>query len=155
QVSHDIDLICWLIGDPVEVSAMVGSWGHSVEVEDTAIATVRFAGGAHASLQFSTCDRRLNLRQIAGDRGTLTYHDEKNANSVVPDLFRLGRYPQPLREFIETAPEITAQPPIEWEDIPVTRERLRTATLDAFITAIREGGEPIVNGEEGRRTLEL
>lgn len=155
QTSHDIDLVCWMIGDPVEVSAMIGNWGHAAEIEDTAIANVRFAGGAHASLQFSTCDRRLNFRQIAGDRGTITYQDEKNANSTVPDLFRLGRYPRPMREFIRANERTTGQPETQWEDVPVTPERPGPATLEAFIAAILDGGEPIVNGEEGRRTLEL
>jgi predicted dehydrogenase len=155
QVSHDIDLVCWMLGDPVEVSAMIGNWGHAAEIEDTAIASVRFAGGAHASLQFSTCDRRLNFRQIAGDRGTITYQDEKNANSMFPDVFRLGRYTRPMREFIRSAEGVTKQPEIPWEDVPVARERPGPATLEAFINAILDGGEPIVNGEEGRRTLEL
>jgi predicted dehydrogenase len=144
-----------MIGEPVEVSAMLGNWGHTAEIEDTAIASVRFANGALASLQFSICDRRLNHRQISGDRGTILYQDEKNANSFVPDLFRLGRYSLPMREFIATAAEIIEQPPLSWEDVPVPRERQHATTLAAFIAAIRDGGEPIVNGEEGRRALEL
>jgi predicted dehydrogenase len=155
QVSHDIDLLCWLLGEPVEVAAMLGNWGHAAEIEDTATATVRFAGGAHASLQFSTCDRRLNFRQIDGDRGTITYQDEKNANSFIPDLFRLGRYRQPMREFIRSATDMIAQPELIWEEVPVPREGHGGGLLESFVAAILDGGEPIVNGEEGRRALEL
>ena len=50
QTSHDIDLLCWLIGEPVEVSAMISNWGHRAEIEDTAIASVRFASGAVCNL---------------------------------------------------------------------------------------------------------
>ena len=92
QTSHDIDLLCWMMGEPVEVSAMISNWGHRAEIEDTAIANVRFASGAVCNLQLSICDRRLNYRQISGNKGTVIYQDEKNANSQVPDTFRLGRY---------------------------------------------------------------
>jgi predicted dehydrogenase len=77
QASHDIDLLCWLFGAPAEVSAVVGNRGHAHEVEDTAIATVRFASGAVASLQFSTWARRLSYRQIDGDAGAVVWQDER------------------------------------------------------------------------------
>ena len=103
QTSHDLDLLCWMMGDPVEVSGMAGNWAHRAEVEDTAIANIRFASGALCNVQFSICDRRLNHRQISGDRGTLVYTDTKDANSVVPDELLLGRYAVPMRGFIADA----------------------------------------------------
>lgn len=154
QTSHDLDLLCWMVGDPVEVSAMVASWGHRAEIEDTAIANIRFAGGAYANVQLSTCDRRLNFRQISGELGTLEYRDEKNANSHVPDLFRLGRYGAPMRAFIEGKGRSTAsQPEIVWEDVPA--EPGGPTLMESFISAIADGGEPITDGVTARRTLEL
>ena len=78
QASHDIDLLCWMMGDPTEVSAMVANQMHRAEVEDTVIANIRFASGAYCNVQLSTCDRRLNYRQISGEAGTIVYQDEKN-----------------------------------------------------------------------------
>ncbi len=45
---HHIDMACYLVGDRiVEVSAMLGTLNpEAIEVEDTALLTVRFAGGA-------------------------------------------------------------------------------------------------------------
>ncbi len=154
QTSHDIDLLCWMLGDPVEVSAMVSNWAHKAEIEDTVTASVRFASGAHASLQFSTCDRRLNYRQISGDRGTVVFQDEKNANSKVPDVFRLGRYEGSMRGFISGGGgSIAGQPGIAWEDVAC--EDKGPTLLESFVSAITEGGEAITDGGSARRTLEL
>ena len=57
QTSHDLDLLCWMLGEPAEVSSVIGNWGHRFEVEDTAVASIRFKNGAVASVQMSICDR--------------------------------------------------------------------------------------------------
>ena len=53
QTSHDFDLICWLIGESVQVSAMIGSQLHQIEVEDVVCANVLFANGAYGSIQLT------------------------------------------------------------------------------------------------------
>ncbi len=151
QTSHDLDLLCWMVGDPVAVSAMMCNWGHRVEIEDTVVANIRFACGAHANVQLSTCDRRLNYRQISGDLGTIEFRDEKNANSVVPDVFRLGRYEVPMRAFIKGAKG--HQPGISWEDVP--SDEGGPTLMESFVAAILDGGEAITDGVTARRTLEL
>ena len=155
QTSHDIDLLCWMLGEPVEISATILNWAHRAEIEDTAMGCVRFASGAVGNLQFSICDRRLNYRQISGDRGTLEYRDEKNANSQIPDLFRLGRYAQPMRQFIAGNDGVARQNDIAWEDVEVQREPGRQTLLDSFVSAILDGGEPITTGASARWALEV
>lgn len=61
QVSHDIDLICWLLGEPVAVSAMIENWGHKAEIEDAAIANIQFKSGALCNVQFSICEHILSV----------------------------------------------------------------------------------------------
>ena len=153
QTSHDLDLLCWMVGDPVAVSAMMCNWGHGVEIEDTVVANIRFACGAHANVQLSTCDRRLNYRQISGDLGTIEFRDEKNANSVVPDVFRLGRYEAPMRAFIKNDQKSAWQPKISWEDVP--SDEGGPTLMESFVSAILDGGEAITDGVTARRTLEL
>ncbi|HEX4355507.1 MAG TPA: Gfo/Idh/MocA family oxidoreductase, partial [Polyangiales bacterium] len=47
QGVHTIDLLLWLFGDPVEVSARTAALTHDrIEVEDTLVATITFASGA-------------------------------------------------------------------------------------------------------------
>ena len=135
---------------------MIANWGHRAEVEDTAIANVRFASGAFCNVQLSTCDRRLNYRQISGDRGTVVYQDEKNANSLVPDVFRLGRYEAPMRDFISGRDgAVAGQPGVTWEDVPVPSRGEGPTLVESFVSAILDGGEAITDGVTARRTLEL
>ena len=122
-----------------------------MEVEDTVVANIRFACGAHANVQLSTCDRRLNYRQISGDLGTIEFRDEKNANSKVPDVFRLGRYEAPMRAFIKDSKGY--QPGISWEDVP--SDEGGPTLVESFVSAILDGGEAITDGVTARRTLEL
>jgi predicted dehydrogenase len=155
QVSHDIDLLCWMLGEPVAVSAMIENWGHKAEIEDAAIANVQFKSGALCNLQFSICDRRLNYRQVSGDKGTLEFRDEKNANSHVPDTFVLGRYNQPMRTFISGNDGVAAQNATVWEDVSVAEFEGGLSLLESFVSAVLDGGEPITTGESARWALEV
>jgi len=55
QASHNLDLICWFLGEPVSAAAYTASLTHAVEVEDTAALAVEFANGAVASLVSTNC----------------------------------------------------------------------------------------------------
>ena len=49
QGVHTVDLLGWLLGEPVEVFAHTGRLAHDgIEVEDVAVATIRFTSGALA-----------------------------------------------------------------------------------------------------------
>ena len=156
QASHDIDLLCWLLGPPEEVSATLMNRGHRHEVEDTAVATVRFASGALASLQFSTWDRCLNYRQIAGESGSILWQDERNANVPDrPEVFRIGRYERPLTELIgRKDAALTGRAVPAWEDVDCGQVAL-PSLLDSFIDAALDGGIPITDGRSARVTTEL
>ena len=154
QTSHDLDLLCWLFGRPAEVSAMICNRAHQHEVEDTAIASIRFASGGLASVQFSTCSHRLNYRQIAGNRGAILFQDEVNANVHVPQVFRLGIYHEPVRQLIRNGTSLTGQPEPDWHDVDCSGATSPTL-LESFIDAILDGGRPITDGESALVTLEL
>jgi UDP-N-acetyl-2-amino-2-deoxyglucuronate dehydrogenase len=54
QSIHAIDLLLWLAGDVVEVSAHCQTRLHAIEAEDNAVAWVRFANGAIGTIMGST-----------------------------------------------------------------------------------------------------
>jgi len=155
QTSHDLDLLCWMMGEPEEVSSVIGNWGHRFEVEDTAIASIRFKSGAVASVQFSICDRALSYRQVSGDRGTIEFRDDKRPNSVIPDMLRIGRYGTPMRQTISGKGGIASAPEIEWEDVEVAGERKIPPIMDDFISAVIDGHDPVTTGASARTTIEL
>jgi UDP-N-acetyl-2-amino-2-deoxyglucuronate dehydrogenase len=80
QGVHTVDLLLWLLGAPVEVFGHTGLFGHDrVEVEDVAVATIRFASGALAVLHATTSAYPgLAVRlQIHGSRGSAVIHDDQ------------------------------------------------------------------------------
>lgn len=73
QGIHTIDLLIWMLGEPVEVHARTARLAHQrIEVEDVAVATIRFAGGAFGVLHATTAAYPgLTARiQIHGDLGS-------------------------------------------------------------------------------------
>ena len=80
QGIHTIDLLVWFLGRPVEVFAWTGLLAHErIEVEDTAVATIRFASGALGVIHGTTCAYPgLSARlQIHGDRGSAIIDDDQ------------------------------------------------------------------------------
>ena len=55
---HTIDFILWLMGEWSEVRAMIGTLDRPIEVEDVAMASVRFASGAMANITVSALSPR-------------------------------------------------------------------------------------------------
>lgn len=71
QAVHYIDLLIWMLGDPVEVSGKMATFRHDIEVEDSAVATVTFASGALATINATTAaDTALGARvQVTASSG--------------------------------------------------------------------------------------
>lgn len=73
QASHYVDLMQWLMGDPVEVAAVTGTLARRIEAEDTGCAVIRFAGGAIGSISTTMLVYPANLEgsmTLMGSAGT-------------------------------------------------------------------------------------
>jgi predicted dehydrogenase len=82
QGIHTIDLLVWLLGEPVEVFGVTGCLAHQgIEVEDTAAATIRFASGALGVVHGTTAAYPgLTARlQVHGDRGSAVIDNDELA----------------------------------------------------------------------------
>ena len=80
QGVHTVDLLLWYLGEPVEVFAYTATLAHErIEVEDVAVATVRFASGALAVLHATTAAYPgLAVRlAVHGSRGSAVIHDDQ------------------------------------------------------------------------------
>ena len=77
QGIHYVDLLLWCMGPVTEVTALCATQTHQIEVEDTALAAVRFSSGAVGTIVASTAvfpgfDQRL---EITGTAGTVVVED--------------------------------------------------------------------------------
>lgn len=82
QGVHTLDLLVWTLGTPVEISAQTALLGHDrIEVEDVAVATVRFASGALAVIHCTTAAYPgLSARySVYGTLGSAVVEDDRLA----------------------------------------------------------------------------
>jgi predicted dehydrogenase len=80
QGVHTVDLLVWFLGSPVEIDARTALLAHErVEIEDVAVATIRFESGALAVLHATTAAYPgLSVRlQVHGDRGSAIIDDDQ------------------------------------------------------------------------------
>ncbi len=157
QTSHDLDLICWLVGKPVQVSAIIGNQSHKMEVEDVVCANVLFENGAFGSIQLTINQPRgYSIRQIAGDKGTIAIPDVQSLTNNREDHILLGTYEDSLTNLVGQAPRIAGQPEISWQPAELRDEPGGHDILMAsFTDAILNGGEPLVDGVSALPTVEL
>lgn len=79
QAIHSVDLLLWLMGPVVEVSACTATLAHErIEVEDTAVAHLRFANGALGVIEATTAGFPGSLKRIelTGSAGTAILEEE-------------------------------------------------------------------------------
>src|SRR6185437_16585298 len=70
---HNVDLLLWMMGDVTHINGFTATLAHErIEVEDTAVACLRFASGALGVIQATTSVHPGLPKTVAvhGDRGT-------------------------------------------------------------------------------------
>ena len=73
QAIHNVDLLYWLMGDVESITAHTATLAHArIEVEDTAVASLRFRNGALGVIEAATSayPGLLKRTEIHGDRGS-------------------------------------------------------------------------------------
>lgn len=143
QGIHFIDMLLSVMGPVKSVYAKTKNVAHpEIEVEDIGIAMVEFVSGAFGIIQASTAiypglPARL---EIHGTKGTVCIEGEELAFLHVE-----GEEPFKAGEVVAAG----AADPMSIDVTPFARE------FEDIVSAIREKREPIVNGAEARRSLQL
>jgi UDP-N-acetyl-2-amino-2-deoxyglucuronate dehydrogenase len=166
QGIHSIDLLTWLLGEPVEVTAYAGTLAHErLEVEDTAVATVRFSGGALAVIHGTTAAYPGLTSTIAvfGDRGSAMVTNDRldyfhaaepggpeasPYGGGVPNQAEQVRAREGLDSAAETptADSVAGAAKTDTGHSPQYRD---------FLRAVETGSEPLVTIAEATRTLRV
>ncbi|MFO0809113.1 MAG: Gfo/Idh/MocA family oxidoreductase [Gemmataceae bacterium] len=161
QSPHQLDLLLWFMGPAAEVSGYWANVNHpGVEVDDTAVAVVRFRNGGLGAIVTS-------VAQKPGIRTTVHVHGTSGA-SVGVETDRGATFIAGVTAIAE--PPLTDVWTVPGEDHLLAafqaEDRARFAQIDAttyyhqlqiqdFLRAIREGRPPLVTGEDGRAVVEL
>jgi UDP-N-acetyl-2-amino-2-deoxyglucuronate dehydrogenase len=144
QAIHTIDLLLWLSGMPARVTAQARTLNHAIEVEDAAIAILEYADRHLGLIQATTAaypglPERL---EFFGTLGSAVFH--KGEGRLEWHLI------EPREDRIDRAQASSgAASPID------TTATAHTAQFQEFVSAINEQRAPLVDGREGRRSVEL
>jgi predicted dehydrogenase len=151
QAIHNIDLLYWLMGDVARVMAQSATLAHlRIEVEDTAVACVRFASGALGTIQAATSayPGLLKRTEIHGDKGSAR---------VEQDDITLWEFDQASTEDVAVRMSVESQTGHKAgasDPRGITHEGHRLQLLD-FLRAIDEDRPALVDGREGRKSVEI
>jgi predicted dehydrogenase len=138
NASHSVDLIRYLLGEVVAVTAFVDTLAAGYEVEDTASSLLLLAGGAQVVVtsHWSTNDPdegRNSLLEILGTEGAIF-------SSPLHDKFSRGRL------ILATA---------DGEEHFAFKESTHVAVLEEFAAALAEGRPPAITVDDGLASLRV
>ena len=151
QAIHSVDLLTWLMGPVAEVQAQTATLAHQrIAVEDTAVATLRFANGALGVIEASTAAYPGYLKRIEinGSEGSAVLEEE--------DLQRWDFAKRQRRD------DAIRQQMLERRstgggaaDPSAIGHHGHARQFADVLKAIRGNSQPAVDGAEGRRSVEI
>lgn len=156
QCPHQLDLLCWLLGEPVAVTAVCRFGAHhAIEVEDEAYAIIEFASGAVATLATSTGEAPGDNRlEIAGTRGLVVMEGG--------DDLTWRRNAVDSAGFSRTTSEPFGRPECQPTTIAVRgwrpedgRAGQHAALLADLVACARDGAAPLAPPDDAVRVVEL
>lgn len=151
QGIHNVDLLLWLMGPVTHISGFTATLAHErIEVEDTAVACLRFANGALGVIQATTSVHPGLPKTIAihGDAGTVVVEQD----DVLRWDFKDGR-PEDAAIKERFATKIGASGGSS--NPAAISHQGHARQLADFVRAIQFNSAPLVDGREGRRAVEV
>ncbi|HJZ11103.1 MAG TPA: Gfo/Idh/MocA family oxidoreductase, partial [Acidobacteriota bacterium] len=125
---HHLDLMCWLIGKPIQVSAIMGNQLRTRQIEDIACANILFERGAFATFQATINQPKTNnVCQIAGEKGLIIVPELRSLTDDEDEPILYGSYPGDIGSLDQQMTGTWDQPPIEWRWLNSERNGLNGA----------------------------
>jgi predicted dehydrogenase len=161
QSPHQLDLLLWFLGPAAEVNGYWANLAHpGVEVDDTAIASIRFQNGGLGSVITSVAQKpglytKVHVHGTSGasvgvetDRGaTFIAGVSKISEPPLNDLWTIPGEDHLLAQF-------EAEDRATFARIDATMH-YHALQIEDFLSSIREDRPPLVSGEDGRAVVGL
>jgi UDP-N-acetyl-2-amino-2-deoxyglucuronate dehydrogenase len=151
QAIHSVDLLCWLMGPVAEVRAQTALLAHQrIAVEDVAVATLLFENGALGIIEASTAvyPGYLKRIEIHGTAGSAAMEEE---DLVRWDFARKRKRDEAIRRRMaqrQSGGGGAADP-------AAISHHGHARQFRDVLRAIKKGASPLVDGREGRRSVEI
>ncbi|MCO6047894.1 Gfo/Idh/MocA family oxidoreductase [Aeoliella sp. ICT_H6.2] len=151
QAIHTVDLLQWLMGDVTEICALTDTLAHErIEVEDVAVATLRFASGALGVVEATTAAYPGYLKkvEIHGSTGSASIEEE---DIKTWDFAKTRAADKPIHEAMAKRKSGGGGA----SDPSAIGHHGHAMQFADFIKAINKDGTPVVDGHEGRKAVEI
>ncbi|TWU32870.1 Gfo/Idh/MocA family protein [Novipirellula artificiosorum] len=151
QAIHSVDLLVWLMGDVQEINAMTATATHErIEVEDVAVATLRFANGALGVIEATTTAFPGSLKriEISGSKGTAIIEEED---------IKMWQFAVETEKDEEIRRTMIGKTETGGgaADPSAIGHHGHTLLFEEFVAAINEKRAPMIDGHEGRRSVQV
>ncbi|MFH1904677.1 MAG: Gfo/Idh/MocA family oxidoreductase [bacterium] len=149
QSIHTIDALYYLTGDVSSINAYTGTLARKVEVEDTAVAIIKFKNSALGVIEGASCiyPGYDPVISIHGEKGSVVINGEKIEKW---DFETQQEQDTQIKNIGKGKTSTSANDPTK----QLSSEGHMCQIAD-MVEAIRTDREPKINGEEGRKAVEI
>lgn len=161
QAPHQLDLLLWYMGEIDELYGMWDTLNHpQLEVEDTAMAVIRFKSGAFGNIVVSNSQNPAlfgNVRVHGSNGASIGVQTDGGAMFIAGVS---GIAEPPVNDLWTIPKEAEKLPQYKKEDSEYFNSHPETnyyhiIQLTDFLNAIQSDTKPLISLEDGRRTVEL
>jgi UDP-N-acetyl-2-amino-2-deoxyglucuronate dehydrogenase len=151
QAIHCVDLLTWLMGPVVEIRAQTATLAHErIAVEDTAVATLKFANGALGVIEATTAAYPGYLKRIEvhGSEGSAVMEEE---DLVKWDFLKTDKRDKMILEAMNSRKSTGGGA----GDPTAIGHHGHSRQFEDLLDAVKKNRTPGVDGVEGRRSVEI
>lgn len=161
QSPHQLDLLLWFLGPAAEVTGFWANLNHpTVEVDDTAVAAIRFRNGGLGSVLTSVAQKPgvYTKVHVHGSNGASVGVETDRGATFIAGVSGIAE--PPLTDLWTIAGEETRLAEFQAADRAAFAGVEGTTYYHAlqirdFVRAVRENRPPLVTGHDGRAVVEL
>ena len=151
QAIHSVDLLYWFMGPVKSIVAQTATLAHErIEVEDVATASIQFENGALGVIEATTAAFPGALKKIElhGSLGSATLEEED---------ISVWEFAEPTDEDKQLLESMSNQTETGGgaADPAAIGHHGHTELFKDTLRAIESGGTPLIDGHEGRRSVEI
>ncbi|MDA0746991.1 MAG: Gfo/Idh/MocA family oxidoreductase [bacterium] len=145
QGSHTVDLLQWIMGPVKRVYARMGTLAHQVEVEDTVVATLEYENGALGVIEASSAayPGMPARMEISGSEGTIV---------MEADQITMWKIEGESEQEAEARNTDVARAASDSKTFGTEGHKAQIAEM---VRILNEGGEPMIDGPESKKAIEL
>lgn len=145
QGIHGVDILLWLAGDVESVFARAGAQARDIEVEDTAVAMVKFKNGAFGVIEGTTSvyPGQPKIFEIHGKKGSVVIKEE------AIEVWKVEGNEE------EKAPEVKIQRDDTANDPTKFSKVSHQVLMEDIMDAIENDRSTLIPPEEGRKSVDL